>query len=176
MSCMATTTHTMVVELSHEVIVSFMRWLFHVALHETTYGIADLYQCTCPNADAGCTENSCHMSPRSCSFSWRSRGLGRTSARRHTHTNISQHDELHSSKYTCCVFFGQRALMRDAGCRENSCHMSPRSCSFSWRSRGLGRTSAWRHTHTNISQHDALHSSKYTCRVFFGQRGARPCG
>jgi urocanate hydratase len=28
MSCMATTTHTMVVELSHEVVVSFMRWLF----------------------------------------------------------------------------------------------------------------------------------------------------
>jgi hypothetical protein len=28
MSCMAITTHTMVVELSHEVVVSFMRWLF----------------------------------------------------------------------------------------------------------------------------------------------------
>jgi hypothetical protein len=57
MSCMATTTHTMVVELSHEVVVSFMRWLFreattsfsllalspphhkksYVALHGTTY-------------------------------------------------------------------------------------------------------------------------------------------
>jgi hypothetical protein len=31
MSWMATTTHTMVVELSHEVVVSFMRWLFHEA-------------------------------------------------------------------------------------------------------------------------------------------------
>jgi hypothetical protein len=28
MSCMATTTHIMVVELSHDVVVSFMRWLF----------------------------------------------------------------------------------------------------------------------------------------------------
>jgi hypothetical protein len=54
------------VELYHEVVVSFMRWLFHetmtsfsllalspphhqksyVALHETTYGTADVYQCT----------------------------------------------------------------------------------------------------------------------------------
>jgi hypothetical protein len=58
MSCMTTTTYTMVVELSHEVVVSFMRWLFreattslcllspphhkksYVALHETTYGTA----------------------------------------------------------------------------------------------------------------------------------------
>jgi hypothetical protein len=31
MSCMATTTRTMVVELSHEVVVSFMRWLFREA-------------------------------------------------------------------------------------------------------------------------------------------------
>jgi hypothetical protein len=66
MSCMATTTHTMVVELSHEVVVSFMRWLFretttsfslfalsppyhqksYVAPHGTTYGAADVYQCT----------------------------------------------------------------------------------------------------------------------------------
>jgi hypothetical protein len=62
MSCMTTTTHTMVVELSHEVVVSFMRWLFHnnlflslltlspphhqkyyVALHETIYSTADVY-------------------------------------------------------------------------------------------------------------------------------------
>jgi hypothetical protein len=63
---MTTTTHTMVVELSHEVVVSFMRWLFreattsfsllaispphhqkfYVALHGTTYGTADVYQCT----------------------------------------------------------------------------------------------------------------------------------
>jgi hypothetical protein len=60
---MATTTHTMVVELSHEVVVSFMRWLFreattsfslltllhiikksYVALHETTYETANVYQ------------------------------------------------------------------------------------------------------------------------------------
>jgi hypothetical protein len=34
MSCMATTTHTMGVELSHKVVVSFMRWLFCEA---TTY-------------------------------------------------------------------------------------------------------------------------------------------
>jgi hypothetical protein len=53
------------VELSHEVVVSFMRWLFreattsfsllalspprhqksYVALHGTTYGTADVYQC-----------------------------------------------------------------------------------------------------------------------------------
>jgi hypothetical protein len=66
MSCMATSTHTMVVELSHEVFVSFMRWLFHeattsfspcslspphhqksyVMLHGTTYETADIYQCT----------------------------------------------------------------------------------------------------------------------------------
>jgi hypothetical protein len=31
MSCMTTTTHTMVVELSNEVVVSFMRWLFREA-------------------------------------------------------------------------------------------------------------------------------------------------
>jgi hypothetical protein len=31
MSCMAITTHTMVVELSHEVVVSFMMWLFREA-------------------------------------------------------------------------------------------------------------------------------------------------
>jgi hypothetical protein len=67
MSCMATTTHTMIVELSHEVVVSFMRWLFrkattffslfalspphlqksYVALHGTPYGTADVYQCSC---------------------------------------------------------------------------------------------------------------------------------
>jgi hypothetical protein len=66
---MATTTHTMVVELSHEVVVSFIRWLFreattsfsllalsppyhqkfYMALHETTYGTADVYQCTWSN-------------------------------------------------------------------------------------------------------------------------------
>jgi hypothetical protein len=60
MSCMATTTHTMIVELSHEVVGSFMRWMFresttsfsllslspphhqksYVALHGTTYGTA----------------------------------------------------------------------------------------------------------------------------------------
>jgi hypothetical protein len=28
MNCMTTTTHTMAVELSHKVVVSFMRWLF----------------------------------------------------------------------------------------------------------------------------------------------------
>jgi hypothetical protein len=59
----------MVVELSHEVVVSFMRWLFreattsfsllalsppyrqkfYVALHETTYRTADVYQCTWSN-------------------------------------------------------------------------------------------------------------------------------
>jgi hypothetical protein len=69
MSCMVTTTHTMVVELSHEVVVSLMRWLFgettasfsllalspphheksYVALHETTYETAGMYQCTCSN-------------------------------------------------------------------------------------------------------------------------------
>jgi hypothetical protein len=67
MSCMATTTHTMVVELSHEVVVSLMMWLFreattyfsllalspphhqksYVALHEMTYETDDVYQCTC---------------------------------------------------------------------------------------------------------------------------------
>jgi hypothetical protein len=67
MSCRAITTHTMVVELSHEVVVSFMMWLFreattffsllalspphhkksYVALHGTTYGTADVYQYTC---------------------------------------------------------------------------------------------------------------------------------
>jgi hypothetical protein len=63
MSCMATTT-----ELSHEVVVSLIRWLFrkattsfsllalsphhqksYKALHETTYEIADVNQCTCSN-------------------------------------------------------------------------------------------------------------------------------
>jgi hypothetical protein len=58
MSCMATTTHIMVVKLSHKVVVSLIRWLFreattsfsllalspprhqksYVALHGTTYG------------------------------------------------------------------------------------------------------------------------------------------
>jgi hypothetical protein len=67
MSCMAIITRTMVVELSHEVVVSFTRWLFreamtsfslldlspphhqksYVALYETTYKTADVYQCTC---------------------------------------------------------------------------------------------------------------------------------
>jgi hypothetical protein len=67
MSCMATITHTMVVKLSHEVVVSLMRWLFreatisfsllalspphhqksYAALHETSYGTADVYQFTC---------------------------------------------------------------------------------------------------------------------------------
>jgi hypothetical protein len=70
---MATTTHTIVVELSHEVVVSFMRWLFreattsffllalspphhkksYVALHETTYETADVYQCTCSKRGRG---------------------------------------------------------------------------------------------------------------------------
>jgi hypothetical protein len=31
MSCMATTTHTMVVKLTHKVIVLLMRWLFREA-------------------------------------------------------------------------------------------------------------------------------------------------
>jgi hypothetical protein len=31
MNCIATTTHTMIVELSHEVVVWFMRWLFREA-------------------------------------------------------------------------------------------------------------------------------------------------
>jgi hypothetical protein len=31
MSCMAATTHTMVVEFSHEVVVLFVRWLFREA-------------------------------------------------------------------------------------------------------------------------------------------------
>jgi hypothetical protein len=59
MSCTAITTHTMVVQLSHEVVISLIRWLFreattsfsllalfpphhqksYVALYETTYGI-----------------------------------------------------------------------------------------------------------------------------------------
>jgi hypothetical protein len=67
MSCMATTTHTMVVKLSHEIVFSVMRWLFReattsfsllalspphhqksdVALHGMAYGTADVYQCTC---------------------------------------------------------------------------------------------------------------------------------
>jgi hypothetical protein len=62
---MTTTTHTMVVKLSHETVVSLMRWLFceatisfsllalspprhqksNVALHETDYGTANVYQC-----------------------------------------------------------------------------------------------------------------------------------
>jgi hypothetical protein len=66
MSCMVITTHTIVVELSGEVVVSFMKWLFgeattpfsllalspshhqrsYVALHETTYETFDVYQCT----------------------------------------------------------------------------------------------------------------------------------
>jgi hypothetical protein len=57
----------MVVKLSHKVVVSLVRWLFreattsfsllalspphqqksYVALHGTTYGTADVYQCTC---------------------------------------------------------------------------------------------------------------------------------
>jgi hypothetical protein len=65
MRCMAITTHTIVVKLSHEVVVSLMRRLFretttlfsllalsaphhqksYVALHGTTYGTADVYQC-----------------------------------------------------------------------------------------------------------------------------------
>jgi hypothetical protein len=67
MSYMATTTYKMVLELSNEVVVSFMMWLFreattsfsllalspphlkksYVALHGTTYGTVDVYQCTC---------------------------------------------------------------------------------------------------------------------------------
>jgi hypothetical protein len=62
MSCMAT-THTMVVELYHEVFVSFVKWLFREATtsfsllvlspphHQKSYvalhGTADVYQCTC---------------------------------------------------------------------------------------------------------------------------------
>jgi hypothetical protein len=64
---MATTTHTIVVKLSHDVVVSLMRRLFretttsfsllalspphhqksYVALHGTTYETADVYQYTC---------------------------------------------------------------------------------------------------------------------------------
>jgi hypothetical protein len=60
MTCMTTTTHTMVVKLSHKVVVSLMRWLFreatisfsllalspphhqksYVVLHGTTYETA----------------------------------------------------------------------------------------------------------------------------------------
>jgi hypothetical protein len=62
MSCMAITTHTMVVKLSHKVVVLLMKWLFreattsfsllalspphhqksYVALHATTFGTADV--------------------------------------------------------------------------------------------------------------------------------------
>jgi hypothetical protein len=61
---MATTTHTMIVKLSYEVVFSLMRWLFreattsfsllalspphhqksYVALHGTIYGAADMYR------------------------------------------------------------------------------------------------------------------------------------
>jgi hypothetical protein len=67
MSFMTITTHVVVVKLSHEVIVSLMRWLFHeamtslpflalspphhkksyVILNGTTYVTADMYQCIC---------------------------------------------------------------------------------------------------------------------------------
>jgi hypothetical protein len=60
----------MVMELSYEVVVSFMRWLFreatisfsllalspphhqkyYVTLHETTFKTVDVYQCTCSHA------------------------------------------------------------------------------------------------------------------------------
>jgi hypothetical protein len=72
---MAAATHTMVVELSREVVVLFVRWLFreattsfsllalspphhqksYVALHETTYGTADVYQCTSSETTTECT-------------------------------------------------------------------------------------------------------------------------
>jgi hypothetical protein len=60
MSCMTTTTtHIIVVKLSHKVVISLMRWLFceatntfslphhqksYVTLHETTYETTDVYQ------------------------------------------------------------------------------------------------------------------------------------
>jgi hypothetical protein len=40
MSCMATTTHTMVVKLSHKVVVSLMRWLFREAT--TSFSLSSL--------------------------------------------------------------------------------------------------------------------------------------
>jgi hypothetical protein len=66
LSCMTTTTHTMVVKLSHETFVSLMMYLFReattsfsflslspphhqksdVALHGRAYETADVYQCT----------------------------------------------------------------------------------------------------------------------------------
>jgi hypothetical protein len=77
---MATTTHTIVVKLSHEVVVSLMRRLFrdittsfsllalspphhqksYVALHGTTYETADVYQCTCFRT----------LKLTACSFGW----------------------------------------------------------------------------------------------------------
>jgi hypothetical protein len=88
MSCMATTTHTMVVELSHEVVVSFMRWLFreattsfsllalspphlqksYVALHGMTYGTADVYQCTCSHERNNHLMRQLHNHCMSCCF------------------------------------------------------------------------------------------------------------
>jgi hypothetical protein len=64
---MATKTRTMVMKLSHEVVVSLVMWLlreatisfsllalspphdqkFYMELHETTYVTADVYECTC---------------------------------------------------------------------------------------------------------------------------------
>jgi hypothetical protein len=62
MNCMAITTHTMVVKLSHKVVVSLMRWLFREAttsfsllalspLHHQKYYVA-LHETTCETANA----------------------------------------------------------------------------------------------------------------------------
>jgi hypothetical protein len=75
MSCMTTTTHTMIVKLFHKVVTSLMRWLFHeattsfsllalsppyhqksyVTLHGTTYETTDVYQCICFKAHEAIT-------------------------------------------------------------------------------------------------------------------------
>jgi hypothetical protein len=95
---MAITTHTMIVELSHELVVSFMRWLFHeattsfsllalstphhqksyVALHGTTYEAVDLYQCIYSYKSRSCDLVSSYISY--CNWVCKSKENGMTSA------------------------------------------------------------------------------------------------
>jgi hypothetical protein len=59
MSCMAITTHTMVVELSHEVVVSFMGWLFREATTSFSLSLLSLlhiiknHMCQCMRRPMG---------------------------------------------------------------------------------------------------------------------------
>jgi hypothetical protein len=117
MSCMTTITHTMIVKLSLEVVVSLMRWLVceamtslspphhqksYMALHGTTYGTADAYQCICstPRAQPAMIVSPC----RAASYKGRGGSRGKEPELERAHLSLMTYRSrgADSSGKRCC--------------------------------------------------------------------------